>query len=269
MARHLHLDPFAGVAGDMFIGCLIDLGAPLEAIDAALAPLAIAPPVRLTAESTLRHGIRGIDFKVREEEARSEKRGVTGHTHEHQHHGHGHHHAHEHGPHVRPSDILAMVDRLNVADRAKARARAVVTRLAEAEAAVHGKPVEEIHFHEVGATDSIVDMLGSAVALELLDIATISCAALPLGHGFVDCAHGRMPLPAPATAAILTGVPTYGVDRQGETVTPTGAALVVALTDTFGPLPAMNVEAIGYGAGDRDDPDTPNLLRAYLGERIA
>jgi hypothetical protein len=162
-----------------------------------------------------------------------------------------------------------MVDRLDTTDRGRDRARAIVMKLAEAEAHVHGKPIDAVHFHEVGAVDSIVDMLGAAVAVELLEVATFSCGSLPIGHGFVDCAHGRMPLPAPATAAILRGMAQHGVDRAGETVTPTGAAIVAALADRFGPLPAMSVTAVGYGAGDRDDPDVPNLLRAYLGKADA
>ncbi|MEX0741658.1 MAG: LarC family nickel insertion protein, partial [Phycisphaeraceae bacterium] len=191
-------------------------------------------------------------------------------------HDHSHDHAHSHdaektygqGGGGTYRTIMGMIEMLNVAERGKQRARAIVTRLGEAEAAVHGIALDAVHFHEVGAVDSIVDMLGSAVALELLDVDTISTGMLPIGHGFVDCDHGRMPLPAPATAEILRGVPHQGVDREGETVTPTGAAIVAALATSLGPIPAMNVEKIGYGAGDRDPPDVPNLLRLFLGERI-
>lgn len=253
MARHLHLDPFAGIAGDMVLGALVDLGVPPEAIAGALEPLDIRPRPSLTAEPTLRQGIRGIDVKV--------------HAHDHR-PDHAHDHAHAH--HVTPGDILAMIDRLDVAPRAADRARRIVTILGDAEAQVHGTTIDRVHFHEVGAVDSIVDMLGAAIGLEMLDVATVSCAAVPIGSGFVECAHGTMPLPAPATAAILAAhhVPQTGVDRTVETVTPTGAAIVAAIADDFGPLPAMNVERLGYGAGDRDDPEAPNLLRAYLGERL-
>lgn len=252
MANHVHLDPFAGIAGDMFLGAMIDLGAPLERIVAALEPLGVEPAFTLTAEPTRRQGIRGIDVKVRPAHDHDPGRAPS--------------HSHPAPTHVRPADILAMVDRLDTTDRGRDRARAIVMKLAEAEAHVHGKPIDAVHFHEVGAVDSIVDMLGAAVAVELLEVTTFSCGSLPIGHGFVDCAHGRMPLPAPATAAILRGMAQHGVDRAGETVTPTGAAIVAALTDRFGPLPAMSVTAVGYGAGDRDDPDVPNLLRAYLGK---
>lgn len=161
-----------------------------------------------------------------------------------------------------------MIAKLDASDRAKARAEKILTALAHAEAEVHGMSVDEVHFHEVGAYDSIVDILGSAVATDLLEIDSISCAPLPLGHGTIRCAHGVMPLPAPATANLLKHAPTFGVDRRCETVTPTGAAIAVALADTWGPQPPMKVEKVGYGAGDRDDHDIANLVRLMLGERI-
>ena len=142
----------------------------------------------------------------------------------------------------------------------------MVTLVAVAEARVHGKTLDDIHFHEVGAVDSIVDMLGSIVALELLGIDSLSCGLLPISRGFVECAHGLMPVPAPATAYLLEGVPTVGVDRRGELITPTGAALVKALCTGFGPPPALTWRGVGYGAGDRTDPQVPNLLRLFLGE---
>ncbi len=126
---------------------------------------------------------------------------------------------------------------------------------------------DEVHFHEVGAVDSIVDMLGTAVGLEMLGVETLSCGPLPIGRGFVQCAHGRMPLPAPATAYLLRGMTTVGVDRTVETVTPTGAAIVAALAQPVTVPPPMKLLAVGYGAGDRDDADTPNLVRLFLGER--
>lgn len=128
--------------------------------------------------------------------------------------------------------------------------------------------MESIHFHEVGAVDSIVDMLGSVVALELLEVESVSCGPLPISRGMVRCAHGLMPVPAPATAYLMQGIPTIGVDRVGELVTPTGAALVAGLCDQFGPPPAMTLGEVGYGAGDRDDPQVPNLLRVLLGQTI-
>ncbi len=245
MPHHLHIDPFAGIAGDMFLGAAIDLGVEFDRVRAAFAPATLALPYELTADRVVRSGISGIDFRVHVEQT---------HTHAHHHTGY--------------KDLLTVIDQIDAPDRAKQRARRIVTTLAEAEAAVHNIDIDKVHFHEVGAVDSIIDLIGAAVAMDILDVNTISCAPLPMGHGTVKCAHGVMPLPAPATAHILTGVPTYGVDRECETVTPSGAAIVKALADSFEPQPPMQIERTGYGAGDRDDPDIANLLRLQLGSRI-
>ncbi len=252
MPTHLHIDPFSGIAGDMFLGAAIDLGAPLSGILKALAPVGVAKDFRITTDRVQRHGIGAVDLKVLTDEQK--------HTHDHD-HGHAHHHHHTHY-----RDIMGMIDRLDTTERARERARRITTVLAEAEAEVHGVPVEKVHFHEVGAVDSIVDMLGSAVALELLGVDTLSCGALPISRGFVKCDHGLMPVPAPATAYLMRGLPTVGVDRTGELVTPTGAAIVAALCETLGPPPAMTLKGVGYGAGDREDPKVPNLLRLMIAE---
>jgi len=249
MSKHLHIDPFSGIAGDMFLGAAIDLGAPLDGILKALEPLSVHQPYRVSTDRVQRHGIGAIDLKVHA--------GKDGHDHG---HGHDHHHTHY-------NDIMAMIEALNTTDRAKDRARRITTALAEAEAKVHSMPIEKVHFHEVGAIDSIVDMLGSAVALELLEVDTLSCGALPISHGFVKCDHGMMPVPAPATAYLMRDVATIGVDRKGELVTPTGAAIVAALCESFGEPPLMTLRAVGYGAGDRENPDIPNLLRLMLGDK--
>jgi len=252
MSTHLHIDPFSGIAGDMFLGAAIDLGADLKGVIEALKPLGVMKDGRITTDRVQRHGIGAVDLKV--------------HTHDHNHghshdHGEGHHHHHTHY-----TDIMAMIEKLDTTDRAKDRARRITTVLAEAEARVHGMPIEKVHFHEVGAVDSIIDMLGSAVALELLGVDTLSAGPLPISRGFVKCDHGMMPVPAPATAYLMEGLPTAGVDRKGELVTPTGAAIIKALCETLGPPPAMTLKAVGYGAGDREDPKIPNLLRLMLGE---
>jgi hypothetical protein len=146
----------------------------------------------------------------------------------------------------------------------------VIDALASAEARVHGKGIDDVHFHEVGALDSIVDLLGSVVALEQLDVATVSCGPLPVSRGYVRCAHGKVPVPAPATACLLEGRAVVGVDRTGEWVTPTGASLVAGVSDAADVvMPPMKVLKVGYGAGRRDPVETPNLLRLWLGERIA
>lgn len=273
MARHLHIEPIGGMAGDMFLGACLDLGASLNDLTAALAPLKL--PCTLSATPAVRHSIGCTDFEVQQED-QGHHHHHHGHDHDHDHHhehSHGHSHAtphshsHSHShSHVGYHDICHLIDHLDVADRAKQRARAIVTKLAEAEAAVHQTTIDQVHFHEVGAVDSIVDMLGAAVAVELLDLDTFSCASLPLGHGQIRCAHGIVPLPAPATVNILRGIPTHGVDRRCETVTPTGAAIVAALCTRFGPQPAMAISQVGYGAGDRDDADLANVVRVLMSE---
>jgi hypothetical protein len=142
----------------------------------------------------------------------------------------------------------------------------VLRALAEAEARVHGKPVAEVHFHEVGGIDTLVDIAGAVVALELLGAERVTSAPIPLSHGFVDCAHGRLPVPPPAVAELVKGIPTVPLDLEGETVTPTGAALAVTLAESFGPTPPMVVRAVGYGAGSREWPAVPNVLRVFVGE---
>ncbi|WP_432797205.1 LarC family nickel insertion protein [Poriferisphaera sp. WC338] len=274
MKIHLHIDPFSGIAGDMFLGALIDLGAKPEAITAAMGNLPTEKPWELAVDRVSRHGIGAIDLKVAIGEKHDHthvhtyEHGSHDHHHNHEHkHSHEHSHDHAHHHHTNYHDIMHMIDHLDVADRAKERARDVVTRLGEAEARVHQTTLDKIHFHEVGAVDSIVDMLGSCVALELLNIDSLSCGTLPISTGFVNCAHGKMPVPAPATAYLLESLPTQGVDRKGELITPTGAAIVRALTTPAlnGSQPAMTISATGYGAGDRENPDIPNLLRLSLG----
>lgn len=247
VGRHLHIDPFSGIAGDMFLGALVDLGLELDRLRHILSPLPIHTPFRIETTRVSRHGIAAVDLKVHTDHAGDP---------------HTHHHTNY-------RDIVAMIDALSLRPVGRRRAHRVVTLLAEAEARVHGMDVERVHFHEVGAVDSIVDMLGSVAALDLLEIETLSCGPLPISRGFVTCEHGRLPLPAPATALLMRNVATVGVDREGELVTPTGAALVAGLCDHFGPPPPMTVRGVGYGAGDRDDPDVPNVLRVFLADTIA
>lgn len=284
MGRHLHIDPFSGIAGDMFLGAMVDLGVDLDAIRGALRKLPVERPYEITTQRVFRHGIGAVDLKVVLLDEKPAHADVTGHhqhdhdhphphshkhdhgSHDHGHHHHDHDHADPHHHHTGYREIMAMVDELETTPRGRERAGHVVTKLAQAEARVHGKSLEEIHFHEVGAVDSIVDMLGSVVAIELMEIDSLSCGPLPISRGFVRCDHGIMPVPAPATAYLMAGIPTVGVDRTGELITPTGAALVAGLCDRFGPPPAMTLENVGYGAGDRESPDVPNLLRLMLGK---
>ena len=173
-----------------------------------------------------------------------------------------------HPRHRNLKDVEEILDRSGVSSRAVEMARNVFRRLAEAEGKVHGQPADEVHFHEVGAVDAIVDVLGVCLALDRLEVDEVVCSELPMGRGTVKCEHGELPLPAPAVAAMLPGVPVRSVDVEGETVTPTGAALVTALSDRFGPMPAMTVETLGVGAGSREYPGLPNVVRAFLGTAV-
>jgi len=161
--------------------------------------------------------------------------------------------------------MLELLDRSDLSAAVAERCCAVFTRLAEAEAAVHGKPLNEVHFHEVSGIDTIIDVIGVSLLLERLAVRTVSCSPVTVGSGFVDCAHGRLPVPAPATAELLRGIPVRQEDTGVEMTTPTGAALAAALAGTFGPAPEMRVERIGYGAGTRDLPGRSNVVRLFLG----
>jgi len=175
--------------------------------------------------------------------------------------------AHPH--HRNLSDVHAIIDRAGVAPAAATMAKQVFLRLAEAEGEVHGQPVGEVKFHEVGAIDALVDILGACVVLDRLAVDEVVCSELPMGEGTVSCAHGELPLPAPAVAAMLTGVPVRPAGVEGETVTPTGAALVTTFAHRFGPMPAMTVETVGVGAGSRVYPGLPNVVRAFVGSAAA
>lgn len=272
MSTHLHIDPYSGIAGDMFIGALIHLGVKLDDLRKALAPLPTLFEYELTAHPVLRQGVSGIDFKVHVHETVRATSSLTPMTFS----PVGESGAGSitplavdapHGQrHVGYLEISAMIEMLDTTARAKARAKRALTSLAEAEALVHQSPIETVHFHEVGAVDSIVDMLGTAVGLELLGVDTVTCNPVPMSRGFVKCEHGRMPVPPPATAYLMRGMPTTGVDRDVELVTPTGAALLVGVVDAFCPSPPMVLRGVGYGAGDKDFPLIPNHLRLFLGE---
>jgi uncharacterized protein (TIGR00299 family) protein len=237
----VYFDCFSGIAGDMTVGALLDAGAPFDELQRRLATLNL-PGYDLRTERVTRSGISGTHFRVLTEPA--PERG--------------------HGRHL--SDIEAMIGGGGLSSVVKENARAIFQRLGDAEAKVHGVPVERIHFHEVGAVDSIVDIVGACIALELLGVTRVTASALPVGRGMVRTEHGLMPIPAPATAALCVGIPTFPADVEGELVTPTGAAILATLAQSFGAPPAMTTAAIGYGAGSKDFPERPNLLRAVLGD---
>lgn len=235
-----HFDPFSGISGDMTVGALVDAGADGEALRAALDSLATG--ATFTFERVKRRGVAATKFRVA---ARDEKN-------------------HRHLP-----QILDILERGALPARAKQNAQAVFRKLAEAEAAAHDVPVEKVHFHEVGAVDSICDIAGACTALALLGVDEVRTAAVNVGSGTVNTSHGVLPVPAPATARLLEGKPVYARGPALELTTPTGAAILAALATHFGPLPALRIDATGYGAGDYDFPEHANVLRVLLGTTLA
>jgi len=246
MNRLAYFDTFSGASGDMIVGALIDAGLGIDELRSELAKLPLEG-YTIAAEKTQKNGLAATKFNV-----------VIEHS------GHGHHPHHQHR---NLSDIVGIVDSSALAAAVKDKAKRVFARLAEAEAAVHGVGIDEIHFHEVGAVDSIVDIVGAAVALELLGVAEIVSGPLRFGSGTVKAQHGVLPLPAPATARLAEGFPVEHTGIRGELTTPTGAAVLTALADSFGPPPPMTLERTGLGAGNADRPERPNVLRVMIGAR--
>ncbi len=251
--KTIYFDCFAGAAGDMLVGALIDVGLDFPALESELAKLAI-DGYSLSSESVIKQGVSSRKFRVN----------ITQETHHHHHDEGGSHGAHHHGrSYVQIREIL---EKASIPEAPKNRAIRAFHRLGVVEAGIHGVEVEAIHFHEVGAIDSIIDITGYFLGLHMLGIERVAASPLPVGRGFVQCAHGRMPVPAPATAKLLEGVPVAQGDLEGEVLTPTGALLLSESAESFGPMPEMKITRVGYGAGDKDQPNTPNAVRAFLGE---
>jgi uncharacterized protein (TIGR00299 family) protein len=293
VAKTLYFDCFSGASGDMVLGALLDLGLPLEALRGALGSLAIDYG-GVSSERVLRAGVSatkfhapadhgsggGPDSGVRTRTAQStHKAGARvdhAHAHSHDHAGesrpadgdarHDAGAAHHHHDHHSLKEIAGYIGRSALSPSAKARALHLFERLAEAEAAIHAVPIDKVHLHEVGALDSIIDIVGAVYGLEWLGASAVMASPLNVGSGTVQCAHGTFPVPAPATARLLHGVPIYAGAIAAELVTPTGALLVTGYASSFGPLPPMAVSAIGYGAGARDFAGHPNVLRLLVGE---
>jgi uncharacterized protein (TIGR00299 family) protein len=249
VSRVLYFDCFSGISGDMTLGALLDAGLPLDDLRAALGSLALGD-VELRAEKVLRTGVSATKFSVHETALNPEPGTSNPKA-----------HAHRHLP-----KIFKMVDGSALAPASRERAKAMFQRLGEAEAAIHQMPVEKVHLHEVGALDSIIDIVGTVFAMEWAGADRIVCSPLNVGGGMVTAAHGVFPVPAPATVRLLGDAPVYSGAVQKELVTPTGALIATTYASSFGPIPSMKVERVGYGAGDRDDPVTPNVLRVMIGE---
>lgn len=246
--RILYLDAVAGIAGDMTVAALLDLGVPLTYLNSELGKLGLPDDAfSLAEEQVQRGGMTGRHFVV------------------HLSHQHGHQH-HDHHGHRSYADIRQMIATSALASRVKELAQQIFLQLAEAEAKAHQVAVDHVQFHEVGAVDSIVDIVGTAIGLDWLKVDRVYCSAVPLGAGFVQTAHGRLPVPAPATAELLKGLAVHTKCGAGERVTPTGAAILAALAAPLGEMPEMTIIKTGNGAGSRDFADGPNILRGFLGE---
>jgi len=261
MTRILYFDCFSGIAGDMVLGALLDAGLPFDQLKSALGSLAIGG-YEVTAERVLRAGVSATKFRVIEHSTGAASRHPEGAAHEHSASAAQHHHSH---PHRHLKSIYELIDTSGLSTAGRARAKELFQRLGEAEAAVHQMPLEKVHLHEVGALDSIIDIVGAVFALEWAGADRIVCSPLNVGGGTIQSAHGLFPVPAPATLRLLRDAPVYSGAVQKELVTPTGALIATSYASAFGPIPEMSVEAIGYGAGDRDEPGTPNVLRVIIG----
>ena len=248
----LYFDCFSGAAGDMILGALIDAGLPLAELKAALGSLGVED-WDVSADRVVKCGITAVKFRVHEHVG--EPHGAAAAT-----GGHRHYHL---------SGIKKRIDQSALSEPARTRAKALFDRLAEAEAAIHNMPVEKVHLHEVGALDSIVDIVGAVFALEWFGADRIVASPINVGSGTVRTAHGVYPVPAPATLRLLGDAPVYGGTIAKELLTPTGALLLSDYASSFGTLPAMRVNCVGYGAGDLDLEGTPNVLRVVLGESAA
>jgi len=267
MGKIVYLDCFSGASGDMFLGALLDVGLPIDSLRTALGSLALDKDGwSIEAERVDRAGIAATKFRLHETgNIESVEPSNSGLTHEHHHDSsHGRSHAHH-----SLREIHRLIHSSAISDEAKDRAGHLFQRLAEVEASIHQMPVEEVHLHEVGALDSIIDIVGAVHGLEWLNAEMIVASPLNVGSGTVSCAHGEFPVPAPATAQLLENAPIYSSGVQGELVTPTGALLVTEFASSYGPLPDMRVKQIGYGAGERDQKGAPNVLRLMIGDSPA
>ncbi len=235
-----YFDCFSGAGGDMIVASLIDAGADPEALREGLGSLGVGGH-SISIERVKKQGFAATRFVVElEQPNREPKRNLE--------------------------DVVKVIDGAKLPTRVRDGAVRIFERLAEAEAAVHGTTIEQVHFHEVGAVDAIIDVVGAVLALELLGVRRVVCSSIPVGSGTVKCEHGILPVPAPATARLLKGVPIASCEETGELTTPTAAAVLTTLADTFGPIPEMTLSAVGCGAGTREGRSRPNLLRVMIGE---
>jgi uncharacterized protein (DUF111 family) len=286
--RILYFDCFSGISGDMIIGALLDAGADSAVLEQELAKLGIDKEYELSWKKIIKKGIASTKFDVilkdsQQQYAQPVLQGAQSHHHHdhgHEHDEHGHHHHHDHQEHNHHhhdgshshdhrtyTSIVKMIQDAGFEPPVEAMAIAIFKRIGEAEAKIHGMTLEDIHFHEVGAVDSIIDIVGTAILIHHLGIDQICTSTIPVGSGKIHIDHGIFPVPAPATLEILVGIPLLETKVKGELTTPTGAGVVAALSDEFGPIPSMTVSSIGYGTGTKDFPMHPNVLRVIIGDQ--
>jgi hypothetical protein len=293
--RVLYLDCFSGISGDMTVGALCDLGIKPSAFEWELSKIEIGD-FHAHWERTSRQNIEGVKFTIHEGATHTHDQDEEEHHHHHEHDEHEHHHDHGHEEHEHhhghhhnePHDhehphhdedehhhhgrayreIRELIESSTLSDFVKKHAAGIFERIAKAEGKIHGKKPDEVTFHEVGALDSIADIVLVCAGIELLKVDRVMASPLAEGRGWIESAHGRFPVPAPATLEILSGIPLGSIDESFEFITPTGAAILAEFAQGFGPMPEMKIEKIGYGAGGRITKSRPNVLRAILGETV-
>ncbi|MEN2984606.1 MAG: nickel pincer cofactor biosynthesis protein LarC [Dictyoglomaceae bacterium] len=235
----LYFDCFSGISGDMILGALLDLGLDPELWKKELKKIPLEG-YEIKISKRNKGFLQGTDVEII---------------------------SYDNKTHRHLSDLLEIIEKSDLSKRVKELSKRVFIKIAEAESKVHNEPIEKVHFHEIGAIDTIIDVVGTFIAIELLKIEEVYSSPLPLGEGFVETSHGIIPIPAPATVEILKGIPVYSTGIKGELVTPTGAGIITTLAKRFGPIPHMKIHRIGYGTGKKDFP-IPNLLRVFIGERV-
>ncbi|HEX8464277.1 MAG TPA: nickel pincer cofactor biosynthesis protein LarC [Abditibacterium sp.] len=278
-----YFDCFSGIAGDMALAALLDCGVPLDELKSGLSSLKVEG-WDITCDDVLRSGIHAKSVSILEHGISDEEELAAAHAHSHDHH-HAHDHSHEHEHHHDHShehfhahehhhgrsmrEIREIIEASELNSQVKGNALKIFEKIAVAEAYLHHSTPDEVHFHEIGGLDSLLDIVGVAWCLDYLGIEQIYASALPLSSGLVKCAHGLMPVPAPATLEILKGAPWTPTEIRGELVTPTGAGILAALSSGYGSAPAMTIEQIGLGAGKKEFADRPNILRVSIGDSSA
>ncbi len=250
MGKILYFDCFSGISGDMAVAALLDLGIEKEKFLSQMEKLKLEG-YQIRISSSTKNGIVGTDFSVLLEK-------------ENEHNEHNKHH--EHHVHRNINDIEQIIEGSGLKENVVNMSKKIFRCVANAESKVHGKPIEKVHFHEVGAVDSIIDIVGFSICMDLLGVEEVHSSPLHVGSGFVKCAHGIIPVPAPAVLEILKGVPIYNKGIREELVTPTGAAIVKSLSQSYGDITLLEIEKIGYGLGKRDL-QIPNAFRVYLAEK--